>query len=169
VDPLVWRQHVFIRDVLPDSTLPPECRASAAQGVEVRLPYLERGVAEHCLRLPLRLRIQGDIGKVVLREAMRGRLPEEIRTAPKRARLAPGAGRGPRARERWIAFYGNWLSPARVRDLGVVEPGRVTTLLDRHRRHEPWDPAHAIRDAVLMRLASAAILYERARGDALRA
>jgi asparagine synthase (glutamine-hydrolysing) len=170
VDPLVWRQHVVIRDVLPDSTLPPECRAAAAEGVEVRLPYLDREVAEHCLRLPLRLRVRGETGKVLLREAMRGRLPEEIRTAPKRARLAPGGGRGARARERWLAFYGHWLSPARVRDLGVVEPARVTALLDRHRGGDSSEQAHAVRDAVLMRLASAAVLQERgARETTLRA
>lgn len=164
VDPLIWRQHLFLRSVLPDSTLPPECRASAAEGVEVRLPYLDREVAAFCLALPLSLRARGETGKVLLREAARELLPEDIRAAPKRARLAPGGGRSKKARESWLAFYAHWLSSARVRDLRVLDPTRVSALLDDHRHLDVSDPARPLRDAVLMKLASAAILQESEAG-----
>lgn len=54
-------------------------RASMASGVECRMPFLDYRVVEYLFSLPLESRIGGGYTKRVLREAMRGLLPDEIR------------------------------------------------------------------------------------------
>jgi asparagine synthase (glutamine-hydrolysing) len=49
-------------------------------GMEVRYPFLSRPLVEFSLQLPVHLRVQPFARKRVLREAMRGVLPEQIRT-----------------------------------------------------------------------------------------
>lgn len=49
-------------------------------GMEVRYPFLSRPLVEFSLRLPIALRARPFARKWVLREAMRGLLPEQIRT-----------------------------------------------------------------------------------------
>lgn len=160
VDALVARQLAFLRTVLPESTLVPECRASAAEGVEVRLPYLDLDVAELCLRLPPPLRARGGTGKVLLREALRGLLPEDLLARPKTPRLAPAAGRVARAREAWLALYHTWLTPERVSATQVLEPSRVRALLEELSGLAPDDRRRAVTDAVLMKSASLVILQK---------
>lgn len=55
-------------------------RGPFQDGIEMRYPFLHRPLVEHALRLPPSLRIRPTHGKHVLREAMRGVLPEEVRT-----------------------------------------------------------------------------------------
>ncbi|MFZ0662839.1 MAG: asparagine synthase-related protein [Acidobacteriaceae bacterium] len=55
-------------------------RDEAHAQVEGRHPFLDRRFAEFCLRLPREQRERGIVWKWVLREAMRGRLPERVRT-----------------------------------------------------------------------------------------
>lgn len=55
-------------------------RESAYNGVEQRYPFFDRRVAEFCLRLPREQRQRGRVWKWVLTDAMRGRLPERVRT-----------------------------------------------------------------------------------------
>ena len=55
-------------------------RGPFQDGIEMRYPFLHRPLVEHALRLPPSLRIRPGGGKHVLREAMRGILPEEVRT-----------------------------------------------------------------------------------------
>jgi asparagine synthase (glutamine-hydrolysing) len=55
-------------------------RGPFEEGIEMRYPFLHRPLVEHSLRLPPSLRIRPAAGKHVLREAMRGILPEQIRT-----------------------------------------------------------------------------------------
>jgi asparagine synthase (glutamine-hydrolysing) len=50
------------------------------EDVEVRYPVLHRPLVEAALRLPVRMRFRPQGRKWVLREAMRGILPEEVRT-----------------------------------------------------------------------------------------
>ncbi len=88
----LWQQT--IGDGLP-SLLRYEDRNSMAFGIEARVPFLDLELVEFVLRLPDRLRIDRAVTKSVLREAMRGRLPEEVRnrrdklgfTVPQRAWL----------------------------------------------------------------------------------
>ena len=54
-------------------------RLAAAAGVEARDPFLDRRVVDYCTALPARLLARDGWSKVLLREQMAGRLPDEIR------------------------------------------------------------------------------------------
>jgi asparagine synthase (glutamine-hydrolysing) len=161
VDPIVWLQHVALHTTLPDSTLPPESCGAAASGVRVLRPYLDTELATFALGLPARQRARGGVGKVLLREALRDLVPEDVRTAAKAPRLAAPGGRSSRARRRWSDFYQAWLTRNRMNELGVVDPGRVAALLEAFARAGDDDPRRPAQDAVLMRLASLAVLSHR--------
>ena len=54
-------------------------RLAAAAGMEARDPFLDKRVVEYCLRLPGRLLMRDGWPKMILREVMAGKLPEEVR------------------------------------------------------------------------------------------
>ena len=55
-----------------------EDRNSMAFGIEARVPFLDYRLVEFSCRLPDRLRVGGGVTKVILRQAMRGILPDKI-------------------------------------------------------------------------------------------
>jgi asparagine synthase (glutamine-hydrolysing) len=73
----LWQQ--FFTNPLP-FLLHQYDRCSMASGVECRMPFMDYRVVEFIFSLPLDSRIGGGYTKRVLREAMRGVLPEETRT-----------------------------------------------------------------------------------------
>jgi asparagine synthase (glutamine-hydrolysing) len=62
-------------------------RWSFADDIEMRYPFLHRPLVEMSLQLPVRSRIRPCVRKWVLREAMRGLLPEEVRTRSTKATI----------------------------------------------------------------------------------
>jgi len=56
-----------------------EDRNSMAFSLEARLPFLDYRLVEFSFSLPARLKMDGGVTKVVLREAMKGTLPERVR------------------------------------------------------------------------------------------
>jgi asparagine synthase (glutamine-hydrolysing) len=58
-------------------------RASMARSLEVRVPFLDHKVVEYCARVPDRLKVRGLGGKVLLRKAARGLIPDRIIDKPK--------------------------------------------------------------------------------------
>jgi asparagine synthase (glutamine-hydrolysing) len=61
---------------LPDDLLAKVDRMSMAHSIEVRPPYLDHRIVEFAATLPALLKIRGRKQKVVLRELMKGKLPE---------------------------------------------------------------------------------------------
>jgi asparagine synthetase B (glutamine-hydrolysing) len=151
----------MISRVLPDSTLPPECRTSAAEGIQTRLPYLCPEPASVALAILATRCVRDGLGKWPLREAARGLVPEEVRSAPKVARLAPSGGGSERARRRWLELFAAWLDAPRLAAVPGVDPDRARAFLDRHASERDAE-ARGPGDAVLLRLVSLAILSERA-------
>lgn len=56
-----------------------EDRNSMARSVEARVPFLDHRLVEFCLRLPATLKVRGGWTKWVLREGMKGTIPEKVR------------------------------------------------------------------------------------------
>lgn len=67
-------------------------RLQGAHGLEGRLPFLDPRLLALVRALPLDLRIRGDVEKWILRQAVRGLVPETIRARPKHPFLAPPLG-----------------------------------------------------------------------------
>jgi asparagine synthase (glutamine-hydrolysing) len=70
--------HQFRNTSLP-ALLQYEDRNSMAFSLETRLPFLDYRLVEYAFHLPLRKKILQGVTKVVLRDSMRGIVPEEIR------------------------------------------------------------------------------------------
>ena len=70
--------YVDIRTWLANDILVKVDRASMSVGLEARVPFLDPALVEYSLRLPTRLKMHGLRRKVVLRRAMRGRLPDRV-------------------------------------------------------------------------------------------
>lgn len=54
-------------------------KAGEISGVAVVLPFMDRRVIEYCIGLPDAVRLSGGYDRAVMREAMRGILPDEVR------------------------------------------------------------------------------------------
>ncbi len=106
-------------------------RASMAYGVEVRVPFLDHELVELLSRVPPKLKMRGFREKHILREALRGVLPEEVRTRRKHALSAPFQQwwRGPLPE-----FAIEALSKRNLREKGYFESQVVHDLLERQRR-----------------------------------
>ncbi len=80
-------RHVTRAGVIP-ATLEMLDEIYGARGIELAHPFLDRRLVEYCLGLPRTQKIRNGWTKTILRHAMAGRLPEEIRTRPDKANLS---------------------------------------------------------------------------------
>ena len=94
---------------LPGDLLVKMDRATMANSLEARSPFLDHGVIELAARLPVSLLLRGWRTKAVLRAATSGLLPDAVRRAPKRGFEVPLV--------RWLA--GPWAEEVRT----VLEGG----------------------------------------------
>jgi asparagine synthase (glutamine-hydrolysing) len=62
-------------------------RAAAAAGIEPRYPFMDRRLVEFCLALPARAKLRDGWTRWILRAAMEGILPEEVRWRGGKANL----------------------------------------------------------------------------------
>jgi asparagine synthetase B (glutamine-hydrolysing) len=88
-DPYLALSLYQLRHSLPQDILAKVDRMSMAESLEVRAPFLDSRLAAYCLALPPQLKVRGDLGKYVLRTALRGRLPRAVVGAPKRGFAMP--------------------------------------------------------------------------------
>lgn len=139
VDALTAAQIFDLTTYLPDDLLVQVDIASMANSLEVRSPLLDRDLVGFVLRLPVDMRMPGLERKALLREAMRGVLPDEIVDRPKQGFGVPIGSwwRGPlRSYATDVLLSG----PARTR--GYFRPGAVERLV---RSHIEGDADHAHR------------------------
>jgi asparagine synthase (glutamine-hydrolysing) len=87
------------------------------------MPFLDHELFELAARAPVASLIDATQSKKLLREALRGVLPEEVRTRPKHPFLAPPllAGAEPELRE----FVHDTLHSAACRDLPLIHHSAV--------------------------------------------
>jgi len=111
-----------------------EDRNSMAHSIEVRLPFLDYRLVSLVHSLPANWKLRGPWNKYVLREAMSGRIPEEVRARVDKMGF-------PTAAQRWIA--GPLFEPIMdlLRSRETRESGRYNIDLmlqdmERHRRGE---------------------------------
>jgi asparagine synthase (glutamine-hydrolysing) len=109
-------------------------KMSMASSVEVRVPFLDRELAEFVAwSIPPDLKIKGRMRpttKYIFRRAMRDILPREVLQQPKAGFAAPI--------DYWLAhdlkpMVDDLISPAQLRRRGVFRPEAVRRLVDEHR------------------------------------
>ena len=128
-DQLARLQDVDLGTFCGDDLLCQADRAGMAHGVEVRVPFLDREVAELAHALPGRHRVRGLHTKPLLRRAVAPLLPRDVVRGPKKGFVAPAAAwlRGP-----LLPFAREILAAGTLERQGLVRHDAVTTLLDRH-------------------------------------
>jgi asparagine synthase (glutamine-hydrolysing) len=111
-----------------------EDRNSMAHGVEVRLPFLDYRLVTLAFSLGSRWKLDGHQTKVLLREAMRGRIPEIVRAQVRKLGF-------PTPVDEW--FRGPLYGPLRdllvsrnVRESQLWQHATLERALERHRRGE---------------------------------
>ncbi|HEY2037735.1 MAG TPA: asparagine synthase (glutamine-hydrolyzing) [Steroidobacteraceae bacterium] len=109
-------------NILPDDFLTKVDRAAMAVSLETRAPFLDPLLFEFAWRMPLEWRIERRVGKVLLREILRGSVPPEIATRPKQGFGIPvGAWlKGPL--RPWAESL---LEEGRLRREGYLSPGPI--------------------------------------------
>lgn len=121
---------------LPEMLLMRVDKMLMAASVEGREPFLDHRLVELALALPLGHKQDARRGKVLLRDAVAGLLPEEIVQRPKQGFSTPVS--------EWLR--GRFGAEARalidrselVRESGLIDPAGVTALWRRHQRGEDW-------------------------------
>jgi asparagine synthase (glutamine-hydrolysing) len=98
-DPLYRAQYADFHGFLPDQILTKTDRASMGSSLEVRVPLLDHRFVERFVHLPSGEKVRGGRGKHALREALRGRLTDDVLDGPKKGFDTPLAAwlRGPLA------------------------------------------------------------------------
>jgi len=98
-DSLYRAQYADFHGFLPDQILTKTDRASMGNSLEVRVPLLDHRFVERFVNLPASEKVRGGRGKHALREALRGRLTDDVLDGPKKGFDTPLAAwlRGPLA------------------------------------------------------------------------
>jgi asparagine synthase (glutamine-hydrolysing) len=109
-------------------------KMSMASSVEVRVPFLDRGLAEFVTwNVPPHLKLKGFLRpttKYIFRQAMKGILPDEVLRQPKAGFAAPV--------DYWLAndlrpMVDDLLSESQVRSRGLLRPESVHKFVKEHR------------------------------------
>ena len=111
-----------------------EDRNSMAHSVEARLPFMDYRLVEFLFSLPSYWKLRGELNKFVLREGMRGTIPEVVRERVDKMGF-PTSARG------W--FAGPLYEPMRdllasrhIRERGLYDVERIARDLERHKNGE---------------------------------
>lgn len=128
-DPLTQAQYADIKTWLPGDILVKVDRASMANGLEVRAPFLDHHLLEWGVNLPPEVKIAGGEKKAVLKRAMEPFVPRDLLYRPKQGFSMPIGPwfRGPLRQRLREALTGPLLAQS-----GFVDPARVERLLDEH-------------------------------------
>jgi asparagine synthase (glutamine-hydrolysing) len=128
-EPLARLQDVDLNIYLVDDLLVKTDRASMANSLEARVPFLDTAVSDLALALPTAMKVRGLAKKRLLRKAMEPLVPDPILRGKKQGFSIPAAA--------WLRgelepFAREVLSPDALRRQGFFRPDAVTALIDRH-------------------------------------
>lgn len=90
-DPRAAMMYLDTMTYLPDDILAKVDRASMAVGLEARVPFLDHRLVEFAWRLPMSAKIQGGVGKRILRDILYRHVPRELIERPKAGFAIPVA------------------------------------------------------------------------------
>ena len=97
-------------------------RVDMANSMESRPAFLDHKVAEFAVRIPPSLRIRNGVEKWVLREAMKGVLPDVLYKRQKFAFMAPPSHTDVAKRLAVDELVESWLTPELINEVGFFDP-----------------------------------------------
>jgi asparagine synthase (glutamine-hydrolysing) len=129
-DDVLNRQlYTDLQIYLADDILVKVDRMSMATSLETRAPFLDVDVMELAFSMPGTLKVRDGVRKHVLKEAMRGVLPDRILHRKKEGFSIPLKNW---LRHELAPLMRDLLAPARIARRGLFDPDEVTRLIDAH-------------------------------------
>jgi asparagine synthase (glutamine-hydrolysing) len=122
--------HADFTTYLPDDICVKVDVASMAYGLETRAPLLDHVLVEKVARLPFALKMRGLRGKLVLKRALRSRLPKPIL---ERKKMGFGVPIDHWFKGRFSQLLEEVLLDSRARERGILEPQGTLALIEEHR------------------------------------
>lgn len=132
-DPLNQVLYCDLKLYLEGDILVKVDRASMANSLEVRVPLLNRLLVEYAAHLPHSFKLRGLTTKFLLRQALKGILPDSILRRGKKGFNAPVA--------KWFAgplkpLLEELLSPRRLKQQGLFQADYVASLIKEHQARQ---------------------------------
>ncbi|HPO15547.1 MAG TPA: asparagine synthase (glutamine-hydrolyzing) [Candidatus Hydrogenedentes bacterium] len=129
-DPVTRAMYIDIHSFLPNNVLQYGDRMSMAHSLEARVPLADHKLVELLARMPSRLKVRGTQGKVLMRQSMAGRLPEEVLHRKKAGFNPPmGVWLNTQLRPR----VDEYLSEAVIQQRGLFNPAPIQAMIQDHR------------------------------------
>ncbi len=135
-------------------------RVDMANSMEARPAFLDHHLAAMAVNLPPEYRIKGRTEKWVLREAMKGILPEVLYKREKFAFMAPPAHTDTTKWQQMKQLSDRYLSQERIEDAGLLSYTGVSELFARHDRPETGAAEKVQMDAIINHLMGIQVLHE---------
>ena len=122
-------QYLDIKFYLQDDILVKIDRASMANSLEVRVPFLNHELVDFVTRLPAKMKLDGFKTKSILKKTIKNKIPDRILRRKKKGFGIPVAG-WLKGELKDIAL--EYLNPQRLKREGFFNPEYVSILLDEH-------------------------------------
>lgn len=115
--------------ILPDIFLEKVDKSTMAHSVEVRVPFLDRRLTRYVMSLPSHYKVKRGKKKYLLREAMRGIVPDEILDGPK---TGFGVPYGYWLKEPLAEYLKSVLLDQSIKEWGLFDMKRLETSIHEH-------------------------------------
>lgn len=159
--PLDKAQYVWIKTMLEGQILTwGGDRVDMANSMEARPPFLDHHLAEVATKLPPSMRIKGRTEKYVLREAMKGVLPETLYKREKFAFMAPPAHTDPKKWQALQELANKYLNDEAIDAAGLLDKPGVRAIFERHEAPETTASTKVQLDAVINHMIGVQVLHK---------
>jgi asparagine synthase (glutamine-hydrolysing) len=153
-------QYVWIKTMLEGQILTwGGDRVDMANSMEARPAFLDHHLAEFAATVPPSLRIKGRTEKYVLREAMKGLLPETLYRREKFAFMAPPAHTDQKKWRAMRRLADEYLDDAAIERAGLLDRDGVRAVFDLHDRPDTSAATQVQLDAVINHMIGVQILH----------
>ena len=130
-----------------------------ANSMEARPPFLDHHLADYAVNIPPQMRIKGPVEKYVLKEAMKGLLPETLYKRQKFAFMAPPAHTDEKKWNALMELMEEFANEEKIKEAGLID---YSALQDMIRSHD--DPSvsrdHKVQmDAILNHVLGVQLLH----------
>ncbi|MCO7224381.1 asparagine synthase (glutamine-hydrolyzing) [Pleionea sp. CnH1-48] len=159
--PLDKAQYVWIKTMLEGQILTwGGDRVDMANSMEARPAFLDHHLAKFATQVPPQLRIKGATEKYVLREAMKGLLPESLYKRQKFAFMAPPAHTDQNKWNMMMALMDEFASKEKVEAAGALDYQAVNALIKSHEDPDMNRDQKVQLDAVLNHVLGIQLLHQ---------
>lgn len=158
--PLDRAQYVWIKTMLEGQILTwGGDRVDMANSMEARPAFLDHHLAEYAFTVPPHLRIKGNKEKYVLREAMKGLLPDTLYHREKFAFMAPPAHTDPKKWKAVEKLAETFLNEDAVKAADLLDYDEVVRTFERHRDESVPNEERVQLDAVINHMLGVQVLH----------